>query len=119
MTIVFDELLEKKEKATIKAKKDVNQKLLWLLRMRALAYSNDENYPASLKDYTIASEVDPKDAAVYYDKGRMYENMKDLANAIVAYDECLVRKRDTLDANIFKGDAYMALEEPEKASAHA
>jgi hypothetical protein len=60
MKKALDELTAKKEGASIQATKDLNSKIVWLLRNRATAHSNVEDFAAAVADFTTASEVDPK-----------------------------------------------------------
>ena len=75
---------------------------------------NDEHQKA-IDNYTKAIELNPKDAAAYYNRGRAYYNLGQYQKAIDDYTKAIELDPNCMEAYYSRGCAYDSLEEYRKA----
>ena len=72
-------------------------------------------YDKAIEDYTIAIEVNSKDAEAYYNRGLAYANLNDYKRAIEDYDKALELNPNYTEACNNRDVAYHNLEEHDKS----
>ena len=63
-----------------------------------------------MEDYDKAIELDPNDAAAYYNRGDFYSNLGQYERAIEDYDKAIQLNPDAADAYSLRSLCYNALD---------